>query len=223
MFKYESEMIPVLVENLSKIFNTEYITTEFSTGNGVADLVFSTEMNEEKLFLNDYGMMSLFVRLFQQNKMLNSELLYENCFDKTRLKKLLNYLEGDDFICIDGYKITRTRKYKSHTQNLFSVEAKLKDWKSGFYQAMRYKFFSHKSYLAYPKQYIHRVDLELLKENNIGLISVELDNIEFVFKPKNEKPQDITSYFFLSELFAKEIRKKPVHNMFGKCGAFILS
>lgn len=213
MFRYESEMIPVLVENLSKIFNTEYITTEFSTGNGVADLVFSTEMNEEKLFLNDYGMMSLFVRLFQQNRMLNSELLYENCFDKPRLKKLLNYLEGDDFICIDGDKITRTRKYKSHTQNLFSVEAKLKDWKSGFYQAMRYKFFSHKSYLAYPKQYIHRVDLELLKENNIGLISVELDNIEFVFKPKNEKPQDVTSYFFLSELFAKEIRKKPVHNM----------
>ena len=213
MFRYESEMIPVLVENLSKVFNTEYITTEFSTGNGVADLVFTTEMNEEKLFLNDYGIMSLFVRLFQQNKMLNSELLYKNCFDKNRLKKLLNYLEVDDFICIDGAKITRTRKYNSHTQNLFSVEAKLKDWKSGFYQAMRYKFFSHKSYLAYPKQYIHRVDLELLKENNIGLISVELDSIEFVIKPKTEKPQDVTSYFFLSELFAKEIRKKPVHNM----------
>ena len=213
MFRYESEMIPVLVDSLSRVFNTEYITTEFSTGNGVADLVFTTEMNEEKLFLNDYGMMSLFVSLFQQNRILNSELLYENCFDKTRLKKLLNCLEVDDFICIDGDKIIRTRKYKSHTQNLFSVEAKLKDWKSGFYQALRYKFFSHKSYLAYPKQYIHRVDLELLKESNIGLISVELDNIEFVYKPKTEKPQDLTSYFFLSELFAKEIRKKPVHNM----------
>ncbi len=208
MFRYESEMIPVLVENLSRVFNTEYITTEFSTGNGVADLVFTTEMNDEKLFLNDYGMMSLFVRLFQQNQMLNLELLYENSFDKNRLKKLLNCLEGGDFICIEGDKITRTRKYKSHTRNLFSVEAKLKDWKSGFYQAMRYKFFSHKSYLAYPKQYIHRVDLELLKENNIGLISVELDNIELVFKPKTEKPKDVTSYFYLSELFAIEIRKK---------------
>jgi hypothetical protein len=200
-------MIPVLVDNLSKVFNTEYITTEFSTGNGVADLVFTTEMNEEKLFLNDYGMMSMFVSLFQQNKKLNSELLYETCFDKIRLKKLLNCLEGDEFICIDGDKIIRTRKYKSHTQNLFSVEAKLKDWKSGFYQALRYKFFSHKSYLAYPKQYIHRVDLKLLKENNIGLISVELDNIEFIYKPKTEKPQDVISYFFLSELFAQKIKK----------------
>ena len=215
MFRYESEMIPVLVENLSKVFNTEFITTEFSTGNGVADLVFTTEMNEEKLYLNDYGMMSLFVRLFQQSKMLNSELLYENCIDKIRLKKLLNFLESDDFIYIDGDNIIRTRKYKSHTQNLFSVEAKLKDWKSGFYQALRYKFFSHKSYLAYPKQYIHRVDLDLLKESNIGLISVALDNLEFVYKPKTEKPQDVTSYFFLSELFAKEIRNKSVHNRLG--------
>ena len=63
MFRYESEMIPVLVENLSKVFNTGYITTEFSTGNGVADLVFTTEMNEEKLFFNDYGLMALFVSL----------------------------------------------------------------------------------------------------------------------------------------------------------------
>lgn len=206
MFRYESEMIPVLVENLSRVFNTDYITTEFSTGNGVADLVFTTEMSEEKLFFNDYGMMALFVNMFQKNKMLNSTNLYENCFDKARLKKLLNRLEGEDYISFEGDKIIRTRKYKPHTQNLFSVEAKLNDWKSGFYQALRYKFFSHKSYLAYPQQYIHRVDLELLKEHNIGLISVEADNIQFVYKPKTEKPHDVISFLFLSEMFAQEFK-----------------
>lgn len=213
MFRYESEMIPVLVKSLSKIFNTEHITTEFSTGNGVADLVFTTEMNDENLFFNDYGMMSLFVNLFQEKKMLNTNVIFESSYDKTRLKKLLNCLEGDDFISFNGDKIIRTRKYKAHTQNLFSVEAKLNDWKSGFYQALRYKFFSHKSYLAYPKQYIHRVDLDLLKEHNIGLIAVAQEGIHFVFKPKTEKPQDITSYYFLSEMFAREIQKKLVHNI----------
>ena len=208
MFRYESEMIPVLVDNLSKVFQTKYITTEFSTGNGVADLVFTTEFNNEKLFFNDYGLMSLFVTLFQQNKKLKSENVYEKCFDKVRLKKLLNRLEGEDYICFEGDYIIQTRQYKAHTQNLFSIEAKLKDWKSGFYQAMRYKFFSHKSYLAYPKQYIHRVDLALLKENNIGLISVDETDLEFMFIPKTEEPQDVISYYFLSELFAKEFKAK---------------
>ena len=211
MFRYEREMIPVLIDNLSKVFNTEYIATEFSTGNGVADLVFTTEMNDEKLFLNEYGMMSLFVSLFQQNKRLNSKKLYKNCVDKIRLKRLLNCLEVDDFISFSGDNIIKRRQYKSHTQNLFSVEAKLNDWKSGFYQALRYKFFSHKSYLAFPKQYIHRVDLDLLKANNIGLISVALTGIEFLIEPKDEKPQDVTSYYFLSEAFAKQF-KPLLHN-----------
>jgi hypothetical protein len=210
MFRYESEMIPVLAENLSKVFKTDYITTEFSTGNGVADLVFTTEMNEENLFFNDYGLMALFVNLFQQNKMLTTELLYEKQYDKARLKILLNCLEGDSFIAFDGDRIICNRKYRAHTRNLFSVEAKLKDWKSGFYQALRYKFFSHKSYLAFPEEYIHRVDLELLKKNNIGLIAVAQDHIRFVYKPKTEKPIDITSYYFLSELFAQQFKLKPI-------------
>lgn len=208
MFRYESEMIPVLAENLSKAFQTKHITTEFSTGNGVADLVFTTEINKVNLFFNDYGLVALFVNIFQKNKTLSTELLYKKASNKNLLKKLLNCLEDDKFITFDGDRIICNRKYKAHTQNLFSVEAKLKDWKSGFYQALRYKFFSHKSYLAYPEQYIHRVDLNLLKEHNIGLIAVKKNGINFIYKPKTEKPQDIISYYFLSEMFVRDIEKK---------------
>ncbi|HNY44742.1 MAG TPA: hypothetical protein PLO29_06810 [Paludibacter sp.] len=206
MFRYESEMIPVLIDNLSKVFKTEYIATEFSTGNGVADLVFTTEMNDEDLFLNDYALMSLFVNLFQQNKHITTKQLQKSNLDKNKLKKLLIQLEVNDFIKYDGEVIKRNRKYKAHTRNLLSVEAKLNDWKSGFYQALRYKFFSHQSYLAYPEKNIHRVDLDLLKEHNIGLISVGEDRIRFISKPKTEKPKDLTSYFFLSELFAQQFK-----------------
>ncbi|KAF5064182.1 hypothetical protein DSECCO2_286810 [anaerobic digester metagenome] len=211
MFRYESEMIPVLIDNLSKVFKTEYIATEFSTGNGVADLVFTTEMNDEDLYLNDYALMSLFVNLFQQNKHLTTKQLQKSSIDKTRLKNLLTHLEVNDFIEYDGEVIKRNRKYKAHTRNLLSVEAKLNDWKSGFYQALRYKFFSHQSYLAYPEKNIHRVDLDLLKEHNIGLISVGDNKIRFISKPKTEKPKDLTSYFFLSELFAQQF--KAVHQI----------
>lgn len=216
MFRYESEMIPVLIDNLSRVFKTEYITTEFGTGNGVADLVFTTKMNDEDLFLNEYALMALFVSLFQQNKHISRKQLQKSNIDKTKLKKLLTQLESNDFIEYDGEKISRNRKYKAHTCNLLSVEAKLNDWKSGLYQASRYKFFSHQSYLAYPQKKIHRVDLALLKEHNIGLISVGENEIKFIYKPKIEKPKDITSYFFLSELFAYEFKKGKSYEGMGK-------
>jgi hypothetical protein len=199
-------MIPVLIDNLSKVYKTEYITTEFSTGNGVADLVFTTKMSDEDLYLNDYALMSLFVNLFQQNKQLTTKQLQQSSIDKTRLKNLLSHLEVHDFIGYDGEIIIRNRKYKAHTRNLVSVEAKLNDWKSGIFQALRYKFFSHQSFLAYPESNIHRVDLDLLKEHNIGLISVGLDRIQFISKPKTEIPKDLTSYYFLSELFAQQFK-----------------
>jgi len=206
MFRYESEMIPVLVKNLTRIFNTKYITTEFNTGNGVADLVFSTKLSEESLFFKDYGTMSLFVNLFKKNKKVRTDLLNNGQYDKIKLKKLLKQLEFEDYIYFEGLEIKTTRNYKPHTNNLISIEAKLKDWKSGFYQALRYKFFSEKSYLAFPKCGIHRVDIELLKNHNIGLIAVDNEKIDFILKPKSEKPQDKISYFFLSEMFAQKFK-----------------
>lgn len=206
MFRYESEMIPVLVKNLTKVFNTEYITTEFNTGNGVADLVFSTKLSEENLFFNDYGMMTLFVNLFDKNKTVSAHSLNNGQYDKVKLKRLLKQLECENYIYFEDLKIKTTRSYKPHTNNLISIEAKLKDWKSGFYQALRYKFFSEKSYLAFPKSAIHRVDLELLKNHNIGLIAVDTNKIDFVLKPKSEKPQDKISYFYLAEIFAQKFK-----------------
>ncbi|HET9057375.1 MAG TPA: hypothetical protein VFN30_11080 [Chitinophagaceae bacterium] len=206
MFRYERDMIPVLVKNLTKVFNTEYITTEFNTGNGVADLVFSTKLSEERLFFNDYGTMALFVNLFDKNKTVKADSLSNGQYDKIKLKKLLKLLEYEEYIYFEGIEIKTTRNYKPHTNKLISIEAKLKDWKSGFYQALRYKFFSEKSYLAFPKSGIHRVDIELLKNHNIGLIAVDRDKIEFILKPKTEKPQDKISYFFLSEMFAQKFK-----------------
>ena len=206
MFRYESEMIPILTENLSKVFQTQYITTEFGTGNGIADVVLSTALSDESLFFNDYGLMSLFINLFEHNKILTADLIQARQYDKTKLRKLLKHLEHANYIYFDGLEIKKNWKYQPHTQNLISIEAKLKDWKSGFYQAMRYKFFSYKSYLAFPKTLISRVDLDLLKMNNIGLIAVDKVKIEFVLKPKSEKPVDKISYLFLSEIFAQKFK-----------------
>jgi hypothetical protein len=210
MFQFEKEMIPVLIEKLSMLYHTNYFLLEFNSGNGVADLVFTTEMSNESLMLNDYGMMSLFTSSFLGQKEIHKESLYKQTSDKARLERLLAYLEGKDYIDFDEENILFIKQYKPHTKNLIAIEAKLKDWKSGFYQALRYQFFSHQTFLAYPSEFIHRIDLNLLKEYNIGLISVDIDEINIIINPKEKKPKDITSYYFLSENFARNFKTEVV-------------
>lgn len=208
MFRFEKDMIPVLIEKLSMLYHTEYFLSEFNSGNGVADLVFTTEMTNESLMLNDYGMMSLFTSSFLGQKEISKKRLYKQTSDKARLERLLDYLVAKDYIDFNDENVLFTKQYKPHTKNLISIEAKLKDWKSGFYQALRYQFFSHKTFLAYPSEYIHRIDLNLLKAHNIGLISVSFDGINIVINPKEKKPKDTTSYCFLSENFARNFKSE---------------
>lgn len=208
MFKFESEMIPILVSGLSRLYRTNYFTTEFSTGNGVADLVFTTNLSDQSLIFNDYSIMSLFVNQINNKKKINKKQLYDSSVSRVKVKKLIELLELEDFLTANGEHYIQLKNYLPHTENLISIEAKLKDWKSGLYQALRYQFFSHQSFLALPEQVIHRVDKELLKSYNIGLISVSDIDVKIIITPKVTAPTDLTSYYFLSENFAKNFKSK---------------
>jgi hypothetical protein len=207
MFRFEKEMIPVLKENLSKHFETQHFATEFNSGNGIADLVFTTKFSDESLMLNDYSQMSLFFTYFNQKKNLKKEVLFQKCNDKKGLKKLLDFLMAHNYIISDDNYFIQIKRYKPHTENLISVEAKLKDWKAGIYQALRYQFFSHKSFLAYPSQNIDRVNTDLLRKYNIGLIAVGQKEIKVLLDPIERKPLDLISYCILSENFARRFKK----------------
>lgn len=206
MFQSEIEMIPVLKKGISQLYDVRYFATEFNTGNGVADLVFSKTVNDDPLIFETYGLMSMYIKYFNDFKRLDKNSLVTSCTDINALNKLIGYLEVNGYVVEKDKFIIRKKKYKPRAEKMISIEAKLKDWKSGVNQALRYQFFSHKSYLAFPKQYIHRVDKLLLKHYNIGLIAVDNENIEIIFDPKEKRPEDLTSYYFLSECFARRVK-----------------
>ena len=52
---------------------------------------------------------------------------------------------------------------------------------------------------------IYRVDKNLLLQNNVGLISVSIDNTRILFNPKKETPNDKVAYFYLGEMFTKDV------------------
>ena len=210
MFRYEKDMIPVLKEQLSELYRTEYLIEEFSSGLGIADLVFTMDRIDFRHSLNDFESMFYITNYFSSigSVIKPNEIIPKHNLNRSKFLKVLNHLL--DLDCIVGdvtghFKIRN--QYTPCLQNLFSIEAKLKDWKQGFYQALRYKQYSNKSFLAISYEYLHRVDKKLLKNNNIGLISVYPTKIQMVLNPIHKDPENTTAFYFLSDSFAAKCEK----------------
>ena len=206
MFKFEKEMIPVLKKHLSEKYQTEYFIDEFNSGNGIADLVFTTEkIDNNKEYLLDYELTYIIFKYFnRKNKKIEVKKIFEDTFlTKKQAYNLINFLlENDILESIDEEFYYIKQKYSPPIKKIISIEAKLFDWKGGFYQALRYKAYSHKSYLAISEEFAHRVDRKLLKEYNIGLIVVSPKKIDISLKVINEKPSNSIAHAYLSEKMA---------------------
>ena len=206
MFKFEKEMIPVLRKCLSEKYQTKYFIDEFNSGNGIADLVFTTEeIDNSKNYLLDYELIYIIFKYFnRKNKKIEVEKLFKDTFlTKQQSYNLINYLLDNDVLeSIDEENFYIKKKYSPPIKKIISIEAKLFDWKGGFHQALRYKAYSHKSYLAISEEFAHRVDRDLLKEHNIGLIIVSPEKVDISIKIINEEPSNSIAHAYLSEKMA---------------------
>ena len=85
--------------------------------------------------------------------------------------------------------------------SFIAIEVKIKDWKQGFYQAWRYNSFAEKSYLALYEPYSKNIDLNLFKDNNVGLIIFNEKTITIKNHPKRNT-------FTRNNLYSKNLRIK---------------
>lgn len=202
----------IFVDRLEeKFFSEGFLTTrEVDVGYGIADLVLINKKNVNKKKL-------LKRKTYNQNKKLlhrkyfeileylpdqNSKIKRKKIGIDTLLKKVsiskpylkyhfLKYLEENNFIKKDKNNYYfKLNGWIPLVNDTIAIEAKLKNWKRGFYQANRYKTFANRSYLAIPFRISHLVDRSLLKKHNIGLILFNVDNgeKEIVFEPRKQKP-----------------------------------
>jgi len=208
MFRYEKDMIPVLREQLTQVYKTEFFLEEFSSGLGIADLVFTTKKIDVRDTLVDYESMFYIINYFNiiNTKIDPASLISSHNLKKDKFNKVIRFLTDLNFIIWhnDGHFIVK-QSFKPCLRNLFSIEAKLLDWKKGFYQAMRYRQYSQKCFLAISKEYAHRVDTKLLETNNVGLISVSPTEIEILINPLYQEPTNTTAFYFLSETFVSKL------------------
>jgi hypothetical protein len=205
MFQLEKEMIPILKRDLPKIFGSTHTAEEFVSGNGRPDLVFASASSEPSFWKGkppDYETLHLLVKfLNKQGRVVRvDEVCGVDVKSHRKVQSIINTLSELGFVEYkDDNHIVVRRKYQPVAEHFVSIEAKLSDWKSGIYQAARYKAFSNSSYLAISEQYIENVDRAFLKECGVGLITVSDQGATVIVRAKKNKPSSIVSHYYLSE------------------------
>ena len=202
-FILEKEMIPIIIKEFCQKFDVRYYIEEFETGNGIPDIVFAKGVKHRFHKKMDYDSYHFISEVLQTKEV----KFNDKVIDYEKYKELKNYLIKNNYIEEkESNKYIRKKLFKPLLGDIIAIEAKLSDWKNGFYQALRYKYFAHESYLALSKSKIKNVDKSLLNKQGIGLISVDINNIEIIIKPKKSSPINTASYLYSSQKFYETIQ-----------------
>ncbi len=179
---------------------------EIDAGHGIADLVL-TQLDIKQCELrknNEQGMPLLkskyfltlsFIPDFKENK---SPVGIDYLVDKTHISK--NYLKYHILKELEEYGYVISVKDKVYlkvngwiplAKNVIAIEAKLKDWRSGLLQAIRYFSFADQVYLAIPNTV--KVKKEQFRHFGVGLISFDTEKRQpkIVVKAKKSKSANL--------------------------------
>ena len=206
MFRYEKDMIPIIKSFFKERFKQSLSVEELNTGIGIADIVFSKKINKREYYFNDFELLFHTLTLLNRKNKKISEFDFVTRFSKRQVNSIIDKyisMELIDYFGSDYFYVKN--RLNPTVSEFYAIEAKLKDWKNGFYQALRYKNFAQKTFLALSSEYIHRVDKDLFKMNNVGLISVTKDKASIIINPKKKAPNDRIAYYYLGEMFTKNI------------------
>ena len=82
----------------------------------------------------------------------------------------------------------------------------MSDWKAGLEQATRYKQYANEVYIAISSEHINKVDKDLLRDMNIGLMSVSQGNLRIPVKAKKEKVKKLDIQYYIADRFLKQLK-----------------
>lgn len=196
---------------------------EIRMGIGIPDISFNLEGNRRIKCVDDYYLFSIWDYVNVRKKTTLKEIGKQFSFTLEKVKKYVFKLVGMSLVAIKDEVVRVINNIKNaRLGTTIAVEAKVSDWRNGMVQAQRYPLFSDYSYLALPEKNIKLVDVDLLKDAGIGLLSVKENDVEEVVAAQRSSVCEYyLKYMHTSILFdkykkenSKYIRKKD--NIFMK-------
>ena len=206
MFTSEKELVEKLIQEIQIQFDTKYIVRELRGGNNIADIVYTEDINRRQILFNEYFNAYYYFQKMYNKKKINLNNI--NITDKNANKKFysfLNELEDMGYIKINDNYIETLKKIDAVTKNFIAIEAKISDWKSGLEQASRYKQFANEVYVAISEEFIPKVDIDIFKERNIGLMSVSEERMRIIVKAKKRKVENLDIQYYIVDKFLKQL------------------
>lgn len=185
----EKSMIPIIKNNADKLrlgYRKERVISleEFSAGTGISDLTIFTvdsrllkeRQSSDKQPVTSKNQIQLLIALLDCGSLTLDEIVSRfNLGGKQTVSNNLEQLVRSNLATRD--QDTYTASYsisQSTSDNIIAIEAKVRDWKSGIRQAMRYKEYADYSYLAIYENNISSclANIEIFQKLGIGLIGV---------------------------------------------------
>lgn len=196
------------VDRLEKSFidRNFFSKREVDAGYGIADLVLIHKLNvsysniRRRVSFNQLSALQnqkffeifQFIPDFDSNEAPISlkELKGKTSISESYLKYgLIQFLVKEKYIKEVGKNLFyKLNGWTPIASDIIAIEAKIKDWKRGFFQANRYKAFAEKIYLAVPKEIVRIVDTSLFYKHKIGLLSFDYNTYfckTIIKSPKN--------------------------------------
>jgi len=218
------------VHKLKKLLEKDgyFVKPELGVGFGVADLVLikNNQFNKNhcllrkqhsqkfKLLNEDYFRVLQCLPDQEKNTLVHfDEILNKSKLSKSLLKyKILKDLEDKKYIkCVHKNYYFKVNGWLPIAKEVVAIEAKIKDWKRGVYQANRYKAFADKVYLAIPKETEHLVDKSILAKYGVGLIVLDNKKVEKMIKisaPKNVASNENKKNYAMEHFWDSSILKQ---------------
>lgn len=207
MFTSEKALVDKLVIDLQEKYDTQYIVRELRGGNNIADIVYTTDLNRNSIVFDEYfNAYYYFNDIYDKKSVSIEEIEIANSIIDKKFHIFLHELEEMGYIRIDGNYITSIKKVDAVAKNFIAIEAKLSDWKSGLDQALRYKQYANEVYIAISSEYIKKVDKDMLREMNIGLMSVSQGKLRIPIKAKKEKVKKLDIQYYIADRFLKQLK-----------------
>lgn len=205
MFASEKELVERLIEELQVKYDTKYIVRELRGGNNIADIVYTSDIERSQIIFDEYFNAYYYFQNIYNKKRINLNSI--NIPDKKTNRKFnsfLNDLEELGYIRVNGNYVETIKKIDAVTKNFIAIEAKISDWKSGLEQANRYRQFANEVYVAISEEYLSKVDKDMFKEMNIGLLSVSNEGMKIVLKAKKKKVEQLDIQYYIMDRFLKQ-------------------